>query len=171
LKSTSRITTQSTNKFTVITILNWDLYQSNNQVSKQPVTSQYTTNIQQITTYKNNKKIEKKEKNINTPKIDPTSSFDEFWNLYPKKEAKTVAKDKWDKLNQETKEIIMKDLPKRIKCDKWTQDGGIYVPMASTYINQERWNDEIRTHVSTNTLKPPEGKYDNFKSTVVSQKK
>ena len=59
LKSTNRITIKTTNKFSVITINNWDDHQENNQQNKQPVTNQQPTNNQQITT-NNNDKNEKK---------------------------------------------------------------------------------------------------------------
>lgn len=65
LKSTNRITIKSTNKYTIITIYNWDLYQQDNQQTNQPVTNKQPTTNQQITTYKNdnNDKNDKNEKN------------------------------------------------------------------------------------------------------------
>lgn len=47
LKSTNRITTEPTNKFTVFTVVNWDKYQGfeNSQPTKQP-TKQPTSNQQ-----------------------------------------------------------------------------------------------------------------------------
>lgn len=57
LKSTNRITTKTTNKFTIITILNWSTYQksTNKLTNKQP------TSNQQATTYKNVKNDKNKE--------------------------------------------------------------------------------------------------------------
>jgi len=54
LKSTSTITIQSTNRFSLISILNWQEYQSH-QPAEQPA-NQQTTN-QQLTTNKNTKNI------------------------------------------------------------------------------------------------------------------
>lgn len=53
LKSTGEITSKSTNKFRIITIVNWEKYQKNQQPKKQ--SSQQTTNNQLTTTkkYKN----------------------------------------------------------------------------------------------------------------------
>lgn len=53
LKSTNRIAVNSNNKFSIITILNWNEYQIDNQQSNQPVTNQQPANNQPITTYKN----------------------------------------------------------------------------------------------------------------------
>ena len=65
LKSTSRITSQSSNKFTIITILKWEEYQTTNQQSNQPLTNQQPTSNQPVTTYKNDKNV-KNDKNFNT---------------------------------------------------------------------------------------------------------
>ena len=78
LKSTNEITTKSTNKYTIITILKYDDYQSNKQKSTNKLTNKSTDNQpttnQQLTTYKN---IRKKEiKNIDDIKI---KSLKEKW--------------------------------------------------------------------------------------------
>jgi hypothetical protein len=65
LKSTSRIATKATNRFTIITVCKYDEYQDENLQDNQPknalVTSKQPTNNQQITTYKNDKNIYKRE--------------------------------------------------------------------------------------------------------------
>lgn len=61
LKLTSNLTIKSTNKFSIITIINWDIYQVDECEFNQQITSNLTnkqpTNNQQITTYKNIKNI------------------------------------------------------------------------------------------------------------------
>ena len=74
--------------------------------------------------------------------------FENFWKLYPKKVAKKKAEQKWERLTKETQEIILADLPKRVKCDQWLK-GFILDP--TTYLNGERWLDEI--------VKGPEPKF------------
>ena len=74
LQNTQNITTKTTNKYTVITVLNWAEYQSyeieqitNKTTSKQP--AKQPTNNQQTTTTKEYKEIKNKElnkKDINT---------------------------------------------------------------------------------------------------------
>lgn len=59
LKSTSEITSQPTNRFTVISIVNYDLYQQNNQ----PATTQ-ATNKQPTDNHKQERKNIKKKRNI-----------------------------------------------------------------------------------------------------------
>ena len=47
LKSTSRITIKTTNKFSLIYILNWEQYQKDNQQNNKPITNQQPTNTNQ----------------------------------------------------------------------------------------------------------------------------
>lgn len=70
LKKTGEITTESTNRFTIATIVNYSLYQTCDEeeqpTNNQQATSKQPTDNQQATTNKNVKNIknEKKERNI-----------------------------------------------------------------------------------------------------------
>jgi len=76
LKSTNEITIKSTSKFSVISIVNYDLYQKNNQQNNQQdnqrVTNEQPTNNQQITTIKEIKNIRNKELKENNIFRPPT---------------------------------------------------------------------------------------------------
>lgn len=61
LKSTSEITSESTNNYTLITICSWNKYQESNQPINKPITNEQQTNNKQITTTKESKKERKKE--------------------------------------------------------------------------------------------------------------
>lgn len=83
LKSTGEITIHSTNKYSIITICCYDIYQceeiqinnqNNNQPNKQLTNNQQTTN-KQLTTNKNDKN-DKNEKNI----IKPDGVSELVWN-------------------------------------------------------------------------------------------
>jgi len=65
LKSTNEITIKTTNRFSVVTVTNWDKYQCcdlelTNKSTNKPTNNQPTTN-QQLTTYKEYKNIRNKE--------------------------------------------------------------------------------------------------------------
>lgn len=75
-------------------------------------------------------------------------AFESFWNLYPKKSQKKKSEDKWNALTLEIQDGILKDLSVRIKTVDWTKEKGRYVPMPTTYLNGERWNDEIKIEES-----------------------
>jgi hypothetical protein len=83
LSTTKEITTESTNKFTIVTICKYDTYQTfNDDISVQitnSLTNNQPTNNQQITTSNKNNKLIKKE---NTSFVSPTGGV--FWGLYEK---------------------------------------------------------------------------------------
>lgn len=83
----------------------------------------------------------KDTKNI-TP-ISPTPYFDEFWEIYPKAVAKKKCLEMWKKRNFDAiAETILDDVRRKSKSEAWTKERGAYVPMSTTYLNQERWNDK-----------------------------
>lgn len=61
LKTTNELTIKSTRQYSIISIKNWNLYQTNDQQNDQQTTNERPTNDQQTTTTKN----EKKEREIN----------------------------------------------------------------------------------------------------------
>lgn len=73
----------------------------------------------------------------------PDTSFDEFWKSYPIKKNKMRAKKIWHrKKYKENIGLILNDIQNRLKNDHQWQDNA-YIPHASTYLNEERWNDSI----------------------------
>lgn len=88
---------------------------------------------------KEKKEIKKKEK-----KYDP--AFLLFWERYPRKEGKAVAYASWQsKLKtwgDETRVSIMAGLTSQLMTwNTWQGDQRRYIPMPSTWLNQERWRD------------------------------
>lgn len=77
-KSEQQIEQQNKGKFRIISILNWNKYQSREQENEQQMNNRRTTDEQQMNT---NKKV-KKEKEVNPTVI---SFFDDLWDLYPRK--------------------------------------------------------------------------------------
>ena len=81
LKSTNEITIKSTNKFSVVTITNWEKFQcleseSTNKLTNELTNNQPTTN-QQLTTYKEIKNIRiEEDNNIYSKKFTPPSLDD-----------------------------------------------------------------------------------------------
>jgi uncharacterized protein YdaU (DUF1376 family) len=63
--------------------------------------------------------------------------FDDFWNVYPKKEAKIKAQQAWRKLSKTKKEKAINDARNRFNGTERQ-----YIPLPASYINAERWEDE-----------------------------
>lgn len=66
LISTNNLTSKTTNKYTIITIENYDLYQQNNQQPNQQITNNQPTNNQQVTTTKELKELKEIYNTYNT---------------------------------------------------------------------------------------------------------
>lgn len=71
-------------------------------------------------------------------------SFDLFWSVYPKKVKKKPARALWERKKLDRiGAVLAKDVEKRLSKDKRWLDG--YIPDPTTYLNQERWEDELQT--------------------------
>jgi len=71
-------------------------------------------------------------------------TFEEFWAAYPRKDGKKVARQKWNRLNpdEEMRKKILADIERRKRSPEWLKENGQFIPMPSTYLNQQRWEDE-----------------------------
>jgi uncharacterized protein YdaU (DUF1376 family) len=72
--------------------------------------------------------------------------FDRFWKAYPRREAKPNALAAWvAKVGKDEAlaERVIAAVTARAKTPDWTKDGGKFIPLPATYLNAERWNDEI----------------------------
>lgn len=74
------------------------------------------------------------------------SLFDQFWAKYPNKTCKAKARAKWDKINPDAALFaqIMAGLDRQCASAGWLKDDGQFVPHPTTWLNGERWNDEVR---------------------------
>jgi hypothetical protein len=72
------------------------------------------------------------------------SRFNDFWKIYPRKENKKKAYSIWERMRLDAKaDSIINDVILRIeKHEPWKDKQ--YIPHATTYLNGERWEDEIR---------------------------
>lgn len=148
LKSTSDITIKSTNKFSIITVCNYKNYQCceiEEQPASQPA-SQPTINQQSTT---NKKEKNKEEKRL--VQSDALNGFEEFWKAYPRKEKKKEAMAAWKKgkCGNGIFETVMGKLEQFKATDQWSRDGGRFIPLPSSWINGERWNDEVQGQRTT----------------------
>lgn len=132
LEIEQQIEQQTSNENRLITIVQWHKYQTSEQPIEQQVNNERTTDEQRVNTNKN----DKNEKNLYIDR------FNEFWSSYPKKIAKSTAEKSFNKLkvNDELLKKILSSLEIQKQSRQW-QDKQ-YIPHASTYLNQRRWEDE-----------------------------
>lgn len=156
LKSTGELTDQSTNRFRLITLVNYNKYQSRQSELTGKSTGQLTVKQQasnRLLTptkeYKNNKN----NKKYNNGHVE----FESFWTLYPRKIKKQKALETYIKITDKH-EDIMKGLNAYLR--EWKRKGTEmqYIPHPVTWLNQQRWNDELDSE--SKTIAPTQFKTD-----------
>ena len=132
LEKLGNVNIKTYNKYSIISIVNWNEYQQD----EQQMNNRRTTDEQQVNTNKKVKKDNKEKKD---------KYFDLFWLNYPRKVGKGAALKAWKKISDkhEVLEQIKNILPQQKTSDQWTKDNGQYIPNPATYLNQRRWEDEI----------------------------
>lgn len=114
--------------------------------------------MQEIPVQENTPNISNKDlSNKDLSKKESIDRFAEFWELYGNKVGKKDVMRKWSKLKPETKELIIRDVPKYLQSlPDWQQ------PMnPQTYLNRESWLDE-----RTTTKKPSDQKMNDINPRV-----
>lgn len=87
--------------------------------------------------------------------VPSDNSFDQFWTAYPRKCGKGAAQKAWNKVKGKPDiAVILKAVEEQMKSDQWRKDGGQYIPMPATWLNQERWNDDPTSWYSAQKSKP-----------------
>ena len=67
--------------------------------------------------------------------------FDDFWKLYPRKVAKFVARKSWKRLTKKEIKTITNVISEHKL--RWKDKELQYIPHASTWLNQKRFDDEL----------------------------
>lgn len=77
--------------------------------------------------------------------------FEEFWSAYPKKQGKGAAQRVWNRIRPDNAlfAVIMDSVKAHAEHNpQWLKDGGQYIPNPSTWLNQERWQDEMPREIA-----------------------
>ena len=75
--------------------------------------------------------------------IGITEMFEEFWSLYPRKIAKAAARKAWSKMTSEQQLMAAKAISTHCEYWKAKETELEFVPHASSWLNGERYEDEI----------------------------
>jgi predicted ArsR family transcriptional regulator len=160
LKTTNELSVKTSNRYSLITIVNWAKYQARddgegNQNDK-PYVAQATNKRQTkaVSSYHIKNKEYKKEEVYG-------HLFDRFWNAYPRKIAKQAAQKAFNQVKPEEALLVrmLTALERQKKSTAWTKDDGQFIPHAATWLNGRRWEDETeaetdRSNTVISYLKP-----------------
>ena len=137
LKSTRDIAHKTNSQHTVITVINYNLYQSIDTQTDKPIANESQTDDKPIAT--NN--------NVNNENNVITDGFSHWWNLYPssrrinKSGCLTKWKSKCKGLSDDSIVDLINNISKDIDLRIKQVDDIKFIPQTTTYLNQERWND------------------------------
>lgn len=153
LEKMKNVTIKTTNKFSIVSIVNWSIYQqeeiANDQQTNQQTTINQPTNDQQTTTYKNVKNVKNgRMVRSKTSTMSYDEEFERFWLSYPahrrtnKKEAYRV----WKGMNGDRPpiEVVMLSLEEWSVSEDWGKEDGKFVPGAMKFIEGRYWEAEPR---------------------------
>lgn len=139
------ITTLATREATQVTICNYDKYQrqlhTGDAQSDAPIDARSTQNktskqVNKETSSKNNNSIVSDQ---NLTQVGWQEEFQELWRLYPRKTARAKALQSFRKaIAKTTLEVIRVGIETYIRHKPEYQDWCHF----STWLNQERWNDQ-----------------------------
>lgn len=81
-------------------------------------------------------------------------TFENFWQQYPKKVGKLTAKRSWEKLSLDNQQKALEAIAEHRKY--WAAKGTDweFIPHASTWLNQERFEDELVIEQKENKRPP-----------------
>jgi len=125
----------------LVTILNYNKYQDpKNYVKYNETYKEHTRNIQAVDT--------KQEcNNVNNEKqVKSDGHFLQFWKAYPKKVGKKAAEKSYKNISQSKEQlnIILNAIEKQKRSIQWEKEDGKYIPNPTTWLNQGRWDDELK---------------------------
>ena len=152
LQSESAINTDTNNGRILITLCNYEKYQSvganANTASNTTITQEQHSDNTAVTHKRTNKQNNNKDSIALLAKRD--SRFDEFWAVYPHrggaKRGKKSAQAKYEKaLRSGVTEQALIDAARRYGMDRQVIDGFAKDP--ATWLHNECWNDDIQRSI------------------------
>jgi hypothetical protein len=90
----------------------------------------------------------RKEKKDQNPAANAAlpSGFSDFWSWYPRKQGKGAVLKIWERLrpNAELLEKMRVAIEAQRRTEGWQKERGQFIPMPATWLNQQRWEDEVK---------------------------
>jgi hypothetical protein len=163
LQDMQNVVIKTSNKFSTITVINWATYQNesgvNVQQNVQHVSSTCPADVQHVSTNNNEENEEKENTLVQSADAEDVSEtekqkkakskvtvypddFEQFWKAIPvamRRCGKKAGVAAWKKAKNEGMPLISSVLASvASQAQKWTEPR--YTPMASTWLNQGRWD-------------------------------
>lgn len=108
-----------------------------------------------VNSYSSNSNNDINLENVNTEKevkkrarknYEDTEEFTAFWDAYPKHQGKATARTAFEKVDVPL-QVLLDAIEEQKKSRQWTKDGGDFIPMPTTWLNQRRWEDSMNVNM------------------------
>lgn len=88
--------------------------------------------------------------------------FELFWKEYPRKQSKVNALKAWIKIKPDDAltDRIIKAVKLQKQGDQWQRENGKFIPLATTWLNGARWEDEIQPTTDASMKQVKEQSFD-----------
>lgn len=136
LESDSMVVTKSETQTTRLTVCKYDSYQDLRNANETQMKLKRNANETQTTPNNNDNNINKENKENKRE-----NDFNIFWQTYPNKSNKKGCFNKFIKLKDKDVVKILETINDFVRYKPFTNYNH---PNPMTYLNQERWNDEIK---------------------------
>jgi arylsulfatase A-like enzyme len=95
---------------------------------------------------------EKEKEKEKEKKKEEELLFARFWDAYPKHTAKAAARKAFDKVNPDAAKVetMLSAIEKQKASAQWQENGGQFIPYPATWLNQNRWEDELPKQTAGN---------------------
>lgn len=141
LIATHKITQSATNKFSIITLVEYDCA---THAPTRKVTINQPTNNPPTLLQTNRHTVKLPNNALAREGGGLNEAFQKFWLAYPKKTAKQQAIKAFQKLKPDEALLtkMLSSLERQKNSIQWMKDGGQYIPYPATWLNNRRWEDE-----------------------------
>ena len=96
------------------------------------------------------KRIENRNKKQTPSPLASQEGFEAFYKEYPRKEAPARARRAWLKVKPEDVPAVMAGLERYKRNEQWQREGGRFIPHPATFLNDQRWKDELAKATTQN---------------------
>lgn len=122
-----------------------DRYTPSKYLVKYPMLTECIQTVNELDTQVRLGKVrlDKEKNSTSCPKMDE-ADFNNFWLTYPRHDTKAKAKEKFLKLDKSLLQVILQSVESQNKLEQWQKDNGQFIPQPLTWINQKRWEDEVK---------------------------
>jgi len=173
LENLEILTIKATNKFSLVSFVNWDTYQQDqpaDQPTSQPMPNQQVTSTQPAPNHKQEFKNLRNNKihsaSDDAPRISKADSFNQFWDAFGYKKGKGGAEKAWNAIPHMDDALFAKILDaarKEATARPALIQSGRTPKMAQGWLNERRWEDEY----DTSTVDTPKQEVDPRRATAM----